>query len=129
MTTPRSNQKIVILVEQDAGSREGLGRILVDAGFGVLCFPDYLGALNEADGSRRLDLLITGVRLPTGTPHGLSLAAMIRMRRPWLPVVFVADGADVACLAGEGLVMLEKPVAPAVLIRTVTQLIGEPLSS
>ena len=129
MTTPRSNQKIVILVEQDARSREALRQVLLDAGFGVLSFPDYLGALEEADSNRRLDLLITGIRLPPGTPHGLSLAAMVRMRRPWLPVVFVADAKDAAGLVGGDSVVLEKQVVPAALIQTVTQLIGEaPLS-
>jgi FixJ family two-component response regulator len=128
MTTPRSNRKIVILVEPDAGTREALRQGLADAGFGVLCFPDYVGALGEAESDRRFDLLVTAIRLPVGTPHGLSLAAMVRTRRPRLPVILVADSGDIG-LAGEDAHALEKPVTPAVLILTVTQLIGEPLAS
>ena len=128
MTLPRSNRKIVILVEPDAGSREALRQGLVAAGYGVLCFPDYLGALGEADSDHRFDLLVTALRLPAGTPHGLSLAAMVRTRRPGLPVILVADSSDIG-LAGEDAAVLEKPVTPAILIHAVTQLIGEPHSS
>jgi FixJ family two-component response regulator len=112
-----------MLVERDAGCRDGFERFLVDAGFAVRCFPDYLGALDEAESERRLDLLITGVRLPPGTPHGLSLAAMIRMRRPRLPILFIADDQSLAHVMDEGAIVLIKPIEASALIRTVTQLI------
>ncbi|HLZ64638.1 MAG TPA: response regulator [Aliidongia sp.] len=126
MTIPGSNRKIIILVEQDAASREALGQTLMGDGFTVLSFPDYRGALNAAESDDRIDLLITGLRLPAGTPHGLALAAMIRMRRPQLPTIFTADREDVERLAGEGSAVLEKPFEAAALIRVVTRLIGKP---
>lgn len=125
MPTPPSDRKIVVLVEQDATNRDKFQRILADAGFGVFCFPDYLGALDEAESDRRLDLLITGLRLPPGTPHGLSLAAMIQLRRPRLPVLFVADVTDLALMTDDQSPVLVKPVDASALIQATTKLIGE----
>ena len=129
MPLPEAGLKIVVLVEQDTASRESCRQILTDAGYAVLPFPDYHGALNEADGDRRIDLLITQIQLPAGTPHGLSLAAMVRMRRPDLPVIFLANHHDYVRLAGEGAAVLTKPVADRVLVAAALQLIGEPFGS
>jgi len=122
---PPSDRKIIVLVEQDAQNRDKFQRVLLDAGFNVFCFSDYLGALNEAESNRRLDLLITGVRLPAGTPHGLSLAAMVKLRRPRLPVLFLADANDLALMTDEPSPVLVKPVDASALVQATTQLIGE----
>jgi CheY-like chemotaxis protein len=125
MTVPGTDRKIVVLVDQDGASRDSCEQILTDAGFTVLAFPDSLGALDEADSDRRLDLLVTQIQLPAGTPHGLSLAAMIRMRRPHLPVIFLANDHEHARLAGEAADVLIKPIADIALIAAATQLMGE----
>ena len=125
MTVRGPGPKTVILVEQDATSRDAFQRALTEAGFVVLCFPDYVGPLEFADSDRRLDLLVTGIRLPAGTPHGVSLAAMIHMRRPRLPVLFIADDGALAQMIGDGAPVLVKPIELPGLIQAVAQLMGE----
>jgi len=129
MTVGRSNPKTVILVEQDVASRDAFQRALTEAGFAVLCFPDYSGPLKIAESDSRLDLLITGIRLPAGTPHGVSLAAMMHMRRPRLPVLFIAEDGAIAQMIGDDTPVLVKPIDPFGLIQAAAQLTGEPGSS
>ena len=126
MPSHATGRKIVILVERDADSRERHQRALVEAGYQVLCFPDYLGALNEAESDRRLDLLITEIHLPVGTPHGLALAAMMQLRRPLLRVMFVTDTKDPGRLADEKSPILLKPFPVSHLVAAVDGLIGKP---
>jgi DNA-binding NtrC family response regulator len=125
MSTTGPDRKIVILVERDTESRDAFQRALIDAGFSVRCFPDYAGALDDAESARRIDLLITGLQLPAGTPHGLSLAAMIRMRRPRLPILFIADDEALARMVGTGPITLIKPIDISALTQIASQLIGE----
>jgi DNA-binding NtrC family response regulator len=129
MTLRGPNPKTVVLVEPEAASRDLFRQGLIDAGFEVVAFPDYAGALSLAEGERRLDLLITGVRLPAGTPHGLALAAMVHMRRPRLPVLFIADDTALAQMAADAAPVLVKPIGAAELVQAATQIIGERFSS
>lgn len=129
MTVRGSSPKTIILVEPETAGRELFRQSLVDAGFEVLAFPDYAGALVLAESERRLDLLITAVRLPPGTPHGLALAAMIHMRRPRLPVMFIAEDAIAAQLADGGAPVLIKPIGPDAIVRSAIDLIGDRIKS
>lgn len=126
MPSRSTGRKIVILVERDADSREHHQRALVESGYEVLCFPDYVGALNEAESDRRLDLLITEIHLPAGTPHGLALAAMMQLRRPLLRVMFVTDTQDLSRLADERSSILLRPFPASRLVEAVDGLIGKP---
>jgi len=126
MAVRAPSPKTVILVEPDVTERDTFHRALTDAGFAVLCFPDYIGPLQIAESASRLDLLVTAIRLPAGTPHGVSLAAMIQIRRPRLPVLLIADDDTVAQMIGDGATVLVKPIEPSELLQAVMKLMDEP---
>ena len=79
----------IVLVEDDTAYRRSLEQILPYAGYAVSGYEDYRGALAEIEGDGEIDLLLTDTFLPMGTPHGIALAHMARMRRPRLPVLFI----------------------------------------
>ncbi len=124
MPSRPTESKIVVLVEPDAAHREAHRAALAEAGFRVLDFPNYLGALDEVESGRPIDLLITDVHLPAGTPHGLSLVAMVQLRRPRLRAMFLTNAEDRYPLLDQNSV-LQRPFAAATLMTTVKNLIGD----
>jgi DNA-binding NtrC family response regulator len=86
----------VLLVENDSALAERLSRDLTSHGYSVECFPDFRGALALIESDRKISVMVTSVRLPAGTPHGIALANMATQKRPHLPVVFIACDADAA---------------------------------
>lgn len=86
----------VLLVENDSALAEALSRDLASHGYYVECFPDFRGALALIESDRKISVMVTSVRLPAGTPHGIALANMAAQKRPQLPVVFIACDADAA---------------------------------
>ncbi|HEY1797693.1 MAG TPA: hypothetical protein VGG57_16390 [Stellaceae bacterium] len=60
------------------------------AGLDVACYPGSMQALRALHTAETVDLLITRVRFPEGTPHGLSLGMMARYRKPGIKVLFAA---------------------------------------
>lgn len=82
----------VLLVEDDDALAERVGQLLREAGHEVSHAPDSLAALKAVGAiDRRLDLLVTTVRMPPHKPHGFALARMARARRPGLAVIYLAD--------------------------------------
>ena len=65
------------------------------------------------------DLLITDIVLPTGTPHGISLAAMVQLHRPGIPVLFTTGYPDYLEHVPPGATVLIKPVPDDVMLATV----------
>jgi hypothetical protein len=57
--------------------------------------------------------------LPQGTPHGIAIAAMVRMHRP-IPVLFLADYPDHLEHVPPGATVLIKPVPDDDLVAAVT---------
>ena len=83
----------VLLVEDDAGVRQVIRRVLARAGLQVVEAPsgDAAAALMEAD--KGFDMLVTDVRMP-GTCDGVSLALDWRQQVPGRPVLFVSGYDD-----------------------------------
>jgi len=48
-----------------------------------------LSAIDDVESGTKIDALVTGLVFPPGSPHGISLARMLRVRRRGLPVVLV----------------------------------------
>lgn len=60
------------------------------ATYEVATFSGSMDALRALEGAETVELLITRVRFPAGTPHGIALVRMARQRRPSLKIIFTA---------------------------------------
>jgi DNA-binding NtrC family response regulator len=83
--------------------------VLRSAGHEVLTFGDSMVALKELERGERLDVLVTRVTFPEGTPNGVSLAQVLRLKRLGLKVIFVARAEREEYTEGVG-EMLPHPV-------------------
>ena len=106
----------LMVVEDEAGLRGLVERILRGAGYTAIVFgsPDEaLEALDEAE--RVVDLLITDVVLP-GALQGPELARAALLKRPGLRILFMSGYTrDALVIAGrleDGVTLLEKPFSP-----------------
>jgi DNA-binding response OmpR family regulator len=86
----------IIIVEDDPAYRQALETHLGQAGFHVLPFEDGLRVLDYLDGGGAADAMVTDLQLPPGSPNGLSLAHLVRRRRPNLPTVMTTAFHDMA---------------------------------
>jgi CheY-like chemotaxis protein len=89
-------QGAVLLVEPDNAARETIASALRQAGFSVEAFPDYRGALATLESDAPLDCMVTALLLPKGTPHGVALGHMASVKRPGLPLFFMASNREEA---------------------------------
>ena len=72
------------------------------AGFDVVAFADPIDALNDIQAGQPVDVLITRVTFPEGSPHGVSLALVLRAKYPGLKVVFAARAERIEHTEGIG---------------------------
>jgi DNA-binding NtrC family response regulator len=79
----------ILLVEDDEGSRYAAEKELRRAGFRVHSAADTMQALGLTDKGLVPDCLVVDIGMPAGTPHGLSLANMLRLKNPNLLLMFV----------------------------------------
>jgi len=91
----------VLLVDADDASREAIAEALRTTGCRVDAFPDYRGALALLESDAPIDCMVTALRLPKGTPHGVALGHMASVKRPGLPLFFIACDEDEAAWVDE----------------------------
>jgi DNA-binding NtrC family response regulator len=70
------------------------------AGYEVALFTDSMSATHALRDARLIEVLITRIRFPEGTPHGLALARSALLTHPGLKVLFVAAPATRAFAEG-----------------------------
>ena len=110
----------ILLVEDDAAVRQSLAQLLTDHGHEVAAAANATEALAVVDQpGRAFDLVLTDVSMPGMT--GPELGRALQERRPSLPVLYMAGHAPSAVPPHE---LLDKPVAPEVLLRRVSELLG-----
>jgi CheY-like chemotaxis protein len=86
----------ILLVEDDPAFAYTIARFLRADGHDVVAFDGPIEALEELESDRRIDLLVTDIRLAEGMPHGFSLGRMAKLRRADLPVIFITGFPDIA---------------------------------
>jgi CheY-like chemotaxis protein len=86
----------VLVVDDDEAFARVIQRDLQAIGHQVTLVPDWTGVLDLLEGEAAIDIMITELRLPVGTPNGLSLARLALKRRSTLKVVYMTAFADVA---------------------------------
>ncbi len=116
----------ILVIEDDEAFRRVVVTILERGGFKVMAVRDFAAAIAVIEGEQPIDLLLTDVGMPVGTPHGLSIAQMAKTRRPRLKVLYMSGSYDVAQIGAmiDGAAFLGKPFRPEHLIRSVETALG-----
>jgi CheY-like chemotaxis protein len=117
--TANGAQPSVLLVEDDADSRDALHDLLVAFGLRCTAVPSAEEAIRLAPGER-YDILLSDVTLPGMS--GDDLARTLRSVQPGIRVVLVSGYGDAADIGGAipGARLLPKPIDIAVLRRELT---------
>jgi DNA-binding NtrC family response regulator len=111
----------ILVIEDDEAFRRVVVAILERGGFKVIATRDFAAAIEVIESDARIDLLLTDVGMPAGTPHGLSIAQMAKTRRPRLKVVYMSGSYDAQQIGAmlDGAMFLSKPFRPEQLIQLV----------
>ncbi len=80
----------IVFVHDDPGFAEPAVAALRAAGYDVVAFHDSMAAIYALERPKRVKLLITRVRLPSGMPNGVALACMARLKQPGIKVLFTS---------------------------------------
>jgi DNA-binding NtrC family response regulator len=115
----------IALVHDEDPFRDLVARTLRDARYNVAEYPDALAATDVLDNAGGLELLITRVTFAEGRSNGAALARMVRFRRPFVRVIFIAR-LQMQQYVDELGVFLPVPVAMPDLLAAVRQEIGVP---
>ncbi len=119
-----SAMSTILLVDDDAMFASALYHRLCEESFEVVTAVDAMEALRHLESDRRLDLLLTDIKMPHGQPHGIALSMMARMRRPKLAVIFMSG---YPALIKEGRIdepVFEKPFNVGVLVDAIRLQLG-----
>lgn len=84
-----SSAKNIVIVEDDEAFRYVLQREFEKAGWTTKVFEDWTGVLEFFEDGKPAVLLLADLRLPSGTPNGVSLARMVAKRRGTLKIAFI----------------------------------------
>jgi two-component system NtrC family sensor kinase len=124
----RGNGEKILVVEDDNGVRDHLSEMLTDMNYSVSAADNAEAALRIiADGSQRIDLMLTDVVMPG--MNGRQLVDRALAERPRLRVLFMTGyPRDAIVHAGRldsDVVLVQKPISPAELsLRLKTMLNG-----
>jgi CheY-like chemotaxis protein len=117
---------VVLLVEDDAATRELYRSALRNAGYNVTAVEDGLAALRRIE-SDQPDALVLDMALPRLGGRDVLREVRANPQTRALPVVIVT-GTDVTDLNERaGVPVLQKPVEPDTLVRAVDQVVRQAL--
>jgi DNA-binding NtrC family response regulator len=114
----------VVIVHDDPVFLDTAAAALRNAGHEVATFDDPMTALSELEAATSVEVLVTRVTFPAGTPNGVSLALVAKAKRPYLNVVFAAKAERQTLTEGIG-ELIPHPVDLTKLVARVTRLIDE----
>jgi DNA-binding response OmpR family regulator len=115
----------VMIVDDDESIRKSVTRVLQEADYDVFGAGDGQEAIDQF-ASHAVDLLILDLNLPSR--GGWEVFEELTHLDPFVPVVVITGLSNqiaTARVAGAG-ALLEKPVDPLVLLKTIKDLLGEP---
>ena len=107
-------RRTILVVEDDDTCRDMTRSILRGAGFEVVCAREFYEAIQIIESGAHVDLALVDVKMPPGTPHGISFARMAQLRRPRLKVIFMSGNIKPQdfTMFDESEAFLHKPFAP-----------------
>jgi two-component system, OmpR family, response regulator len=119
-------RKKIMVVDDDPKIVKALELRLSSAGYDIISTFNGITALMLAKNNPP-DLIISDVWMPAGT--GLSLAYRMREIMPGLPIIFLTaskqPGLEEKARGLGGAAFLEKPYEPEVLLKMVSDLLGD----
>jgi CheY-like chemotaxis protein len=106
----------VLIVEDDEAFLYVVEKRLRAAGHETLAFHDWNLVLDLLERGEAIDVLLTDIKLPAGTPTGPQLARMALKRRPDLQVIYMTAFSELAAETRQTLpqVVLKDPEAASV---------------
>ena len=107
----------LVVVHDDPSFLDGTVAALQGAGYDVAAFSQSMAALGALESAQRVDMLITRVVFPEGTPHGVALALMAQTKRPGVKVLFTARPEMAPYTEDIGEVLVAPVTAEAVLAK------------
>ena len=113
----------IVLVHDDPVFLNTLATALRADGHDTAAFSNSMLAWDALTAAHKVELLITRVRFPAGSPHGVALALHARDARPGVRVLFMAVPELRSHAEGLDMVML-LPVTPAEIVATVARLLA-----
>jgi two-component system cell cycle response regulator CpdR len=116
----------ILVVEDDDSFRRLVTRMLERAGYRVTAAADFDAAIQVIDGPEPIDLLLTDIGMPEGTPHGVSISRVAEFRRTGLKILYMTGGQDVTKFVqfAPGAIVLDKPFTAAQLTEAITAALG-----
>jgi CheY-like chemotaxis protein len=111
----------VLFVEDDALVREAVVRGLEESGFEVLTAASGDRALEMIEAGLEIDVVFSDIVMP-GKLSGIDLAALLRERRPRLPVVLATGYTDQRATV-PGVQVLAKPYQIGQLVELLSSLV------
>ena len=119
MKVPRSQDEIILVVDDEPAICSLVGTLLEREGYAVLIASDAATAIRVyAEHSADVTLLLSDLRMPD--MNGLELADHILRWKPHMRVLFMS-GSD---MTTEGFGCIAKPFTPAQLIGSVSEALG-----
>jgi CheY-like chemotaxis protein len=118
-------KKRVLLVDDDPGVRQAMGKVLADAGYDVTTANDGEEAMVRC-ACEPIDLVLLDLALPAR--RGWEVYDTLMTRRASIPVVVLTAMPDqyrAAHAAGVGALM-EKPIEVTALLKTIEELLLQP---
>ena len=112
----------IVLVHDDPGFANPALAALRAAGYDAVGFQDLMSAIDALEHPKRIELLITRVRFPPGTPNGVALACMARLKRPGIKVLFTSFPEVRQHTDGIG-EFLPRPLSSDELLETVARML------
>jgi CheY-like chemotaxis protein len=88
--------KRILVVDDEQAMGRLIKRNLEEDGHTVTLMSDTNAALGAIDAGDTFDLYILDVNMPAGSPHGLSFARMLEMRRRVPLIIFITGDPDLA---------------------------------
>jgi CheY-like chemotaxis protein len=121
----------ILLIEDDDAMRRMVAQMLEQAGFAVMPAHDYSAAIQFIESAAPIDLLLTDIGMPAGTPHGVSIALMARTKRPRLKIVYMSGTHSAAQIdaVADAAAFLAKPFRRDDLLRTVESVLAAPFGA
>ena len=118
-------KKRILIVDDDTSIRNGLKKLLKKANYDVALAADGFEAVDRFF-SEPIDLLLLDLNMPG--KDGWAACENITRKNPYVPTIIMTalpDQYPIASAAGVG-ALLEKPMDPGELLRTIEDLLEEP---
>ena len=116
----------ILVVEDDESYRRIIVHMLERAGFRVTGAADFAAAMAVLDSAEEIDLLLSDIGMPPGTPHGFSIGSVAQRRRQTLKLLYMTGAYDPTefALFSEDTALLRKPFTTDELLKAVETALG-----